>query len=297
MDLRESLRGITPPIVTPFDDDGSVDETALEAVLDHVLEGGVDAIFPNGTTGEFASLSHAERRRVLEVTVDRSAEYSVPVLAGAAATTVEETLAHVEDAADAGADAAVVVAPYFHTANDPAGNRAFFERVADESPLALLLYNIPACVGCEIAPETVEALAAHDSVIGIKDSSGDLAYLLSLVRRTPDDFLVLQGWDSLLVPALRMGADGGINALSNVFPDIYSEIVEKVREDRGRTLQAEAITPLFEVCETYGFAPVTKAGLVAEGALRSDAVRPPLVSVPAEGRVAVEEAVEGARSV
>ncbi len=297
MDLYESLRGITPPIVTPFDDDGAVDETALEAVLDYVIEGGVDAVFPNGTTGEFASLSPAERQRVLEVTVDRAEAYSVPVLAGAAATTVEETLASVEVAAAVGADAAVVVAPYFHTASDPDGNRAFFERVADESPLPLLLYNIPACVGCEIAPETVESLASHDAVIGIKDSSGDLAYLLSLIRHTPDDFLVLQGWDSLLVPALRMGADGGINALSNVFPDVYAEVAETAGEDRGRALQEEAITPLFEICETYGFAPVTKSALVVEGILRSDAVRPPLTSMPADSRVAVEEAVEAAHSV
>lgn len=278
MTLQQALEGITCPLVTPFDDAGAVDEDALESLVDALLEGGIDGLFPCGTTGEFASLTFEERRRVVELTVDR-VDGDVPVLAGAAATSVAETLESVETAADLGADAAVVVPPYFHTASDPAGNQDFFERVADESPLPLLLYNIPSCTGRPIALETLEAVADHEAIIGLKDSSGDFEYFLDAMRRTPDSFYCLQGFDTLLVPSLRMGADGGINALSNVAPAAYAEAFESAATERGNDLQA-AISGLFEPCRTHGFAPATKTALVHRGVIPTAAVRPPLVPVP-----------------
>ncbi|MCU4926260.1 dihydrodipicolinate synthase family protein [Halobacteria archaeon AArc-dxtr1] len=291
MDFRTELAGITCPIVTPFEPDPAdidssdpipIDEAALESLVDSLIQGGIDALFPCGTAGEFASLSAEERRRVTELTVSR-ADGAVPVVAGAAATSVSETLGHVHAAVDVGADAAVVVPPYFHTANDPAGNRRFFEAVADESPLPLLLYNIPQCSGDPIDLDTLEAVATHENVLGLKDSGGDFEYFLSAIRRTPADFLTLQGFDSLLVPSLRMGADGGVNGLSNVAPAVYAELFETADERRGRRLQ-DAIAPLFETTATYGFAPAAKAALAYRGTIPSDAVRPPLVPVPGTGR-------------
>ncbi|MFC6716521.1 dihydrodipicolinate synthase family protein [Natrialbaceae archaeon GCM10025810] len=301
MDLQEALRGITCPIVTPFDPDSSanpnereIDEAAYGDLVDFLLEGGIDGLFPCGTTGEFASLAPEERIRLVELTVDRveRGDRDVPVLAGAAATSVAEAVSYAEEAADAGADAAVVTPPYFHAANDPDGNRAFFEWVADRSPLPLLLYNIPVYTGRRIEPETLEAVAACENVIGLKDSSGDLEYFLSAMRRTPDDFLMLQGYDALLVPALRMGADGGVNALSNAVPEAYGELYETAGDDRGAQLQ-DAVSRLFESCATYGFAPATKTALAHRDVIPSDAVRPPLVEVPDDGRAAIEEAVDG----
>ena len=297
MSLTESLRGITCPIVTPFDaETGAVDEGALESLLEHLLAGGIDGLFPCGTTGEFASLSPEERRRVTKLTVEH-ADGEVPVVAGAAGTSVAETLSAIEDAAEVGADAAVVVAPYFHTANDPAGNQRFFEAVADASSLPLVLYNIPVCTGRAIAPETLAAVAEHETIVGLKDSSGDLEYTLAARRRTPDDFLLLQGYDSLLVPLLRMGGDGGVNALSNVLPALYGEVFDRADAERGRRLQAVAIAPLFEACTEYGFAPVTKTALAHRGVIPTDAVRPPLVAVPETGQAAIAEAVDAALQV
>ncbi len=290
MAIQRALRGITCPIVTPFDD-GAVDEPALESLLEHV-QTGADAVFPCGTTGEFASLAPDERRRVLEATVDRA---DVSVVAGAGATSVEETVGSVADAAAAGADAAVIVPPYFHTANTPAGNRRFFEAVADRASLPLLLYNIPQCTGRRIDPETVAAVADHDRIVGLKDSSGDLEYFLSVQRRTPEDFLCLQGYDALLVPALRMGADGGVNALSNALPECFAEAVERAHDDRGVELQREAITPVFEACTEFGFAPAAKAALVHRGVLPTDDVRPPLVAI--DDSSALETAVDRALEV
>ncbi|SDR35801.1 dihydrodipicolinate synthase family protein [Natronobacterium texcoconense] len=288
MTLEHDLQGITTPLVTPFDADAEeIDESALEDLVDHLLENGIDGLFPCGTTGEFASLTPAERRRVHEVVVDR-VDGEVPVLAGAAATTVEEAVDYTEHAAEIGADVAVVTEPYFHGPNAPTGNRRFFERVADRSPLPVLLYNIPPCTGGKIAVETLEAVATHENVIGIKDSSGDLEYMLSVIRRTPNEFVVLQGYDALLAPALRMGADGGLNAGSNVAPATYAELYDSFDDERGIELQ-DAIEPLFGACAEYGFAPATKTALEYRGVIPSDAVRPPLVPVPEEGQAGVAE--------
>ncbi|SFB83287.1 4-hydroxy-tetrahydrodipicolinate synthase [Halobiforma haloterrestris] len=288
--LRRALEGITCPLVTPMDADGDLDEDALADLVDHLLAGGIDGLFPCGTTGEFASLAPAERRRVVEIVVDR-ADGEVPVLAGAAATSVSETVDYVDEAADVGADAAVVVPPYFHPSNDPDGVRQFFDRVADETSLPLLLYNIPACTGEPIPLEVVETLAERESCVGLKDSSGDLEYFLSARERTPEEFLLLQGYDALLVPALRTGGDGGINALSNVAPEAYAELSETAGTERGRRLQS-AVSGLFEACDEYGFAPVTKAALAYRGVIPNDAVRPPLVPVPDDDRSRIETAVD-----
>ncbi|WP_265111469.1 dihydrodipicolinate synthase family protein [Halosolutus halophilus] len=291
MDVHTALHGITCPLVTPFDD-GSIDDEALAGLVDHLETGGIDAVFPCGTTGEFPSLAPAERLDVIERTVEHA---DVPVVAGAEATSVAETIDAVENAATAGADAAAIVAPYFTTANDPAGNRRFFEAVLAEASLPVLLYNIPQCTGQRIEPETVAAVADHERAIGIKDSSGDLAYFLSVLERTPDEFLCLQGYDAILVPSLRMGADGGVNALSNVVPEVFREVADDSHGDRARELQAEAIAPLFEACTTHDFAPATKAALVERGVLPSDDVRPPLVPVDDTGPIA--EALDRALAV
>jgi 4-hydroxy-tetrahydrodipicolinate synthase len=293
MDLRASLRGITTPTVTPFDD-GSIDHAAIVDLLAVLEEGGVDAVFPCGTTGEFPSLTAAEQRRVIETTVDHA---DVPVVAGAGATSVDGTVAAIDRAADAGADAAAIVAPYFTAANAPAGNRRFFEAVLDDASLPVLLYNIPQCTGRRIEPGTVAAVADHDRALGIKDSSGDLSYFLSVLRETPDQFLCLQGYDALLVPALRMGADGGVNALSNVVPGAFREAFDRAEDERGRTLQSEAISPLFEACTTHDFAPATKAALAHRGVVPHAGVRPPLVGVDDAGTATIGERLEAALAV
>ncbi|MDJ1431519.1 dihydrodipicolinate synthase family protein [Halostagnicola sp. A-GB9-2] len=290
MDIRDQLRGITCPMITPFAD-GTVDTGAVTDLIDHLEAGSIDALFPAGTTGEFASLSPDERRLLVEHTVERA---SVPVVAGASATDVESAVEAIDVASAAGADAAVLTPPYFHTANAPQGNQRFFETVADRSSLPLLLYNIPACTGREIAPETVVSLADHDRILGLKDSSGDLEYFLTVLDRTPEEFLMLQGYDSLLVPAMRMGADGGVNALSNVLPNVYDSALTRKHDERGRALQKNAISPLFESCKEFGFAPATKTALSYRGVIQSDRVRPPLVAVEDDGTRRIVTSVDQA---
>lgn len=297
--LPDSTR-IGCPLVTPFDgDDGeqAVDHDALASLVEHVVDGGVDALVPCGTTGEFSSLTPAERRRVIETTVDAAG--GVPVVAGASATSVGEARERIASAAEAGADAALVLPPYYLTASDPAGDQAFFARVAADSPLPIYLYDIPSVVGSSLAPETVSAVAEREPVVGIKDSSGDLAHVSEVVARTPDDFQVFQGYDALLVPAAYAGATGGINALSHLLPGEMTTAVDAVRSgdhDRARRIQRERIDPLFRFCREHGFAPAIKVALADAGVLPSAAVRPPLVLPDGDARDEIGGTVERIRA-
>lgn len=291
--LDSSFSGVLCPMVTPFDD-GDVDEAALSDLAEFILDSGIDGLFPCGTTGEFASLAPAERRYVVETVSEAAGD--APVIAGAGGTSVPETLARIDEAADAGADAAAIVGPYFHQPNRPEGARRFFEAVAEETTLPLYLYNIPMYVGSGIDAKTVGALAEYESVRGMKDTSSNFSYFLEVDRRTPEEFLMLQGYDTLLVPSLRMGAPGGVHALSNVIPEVFAELLDTADDERGATLQREAVAPLFELCVEYGFAPATKAALVHRGVIPSDEVAPPLVPLGDDRREAIGEAVDRALS-
>lgn len=288
--------GVMPALVTPFADDESVDHDALAELVEWTIEQGVDGLVPCGTTGEFASMSAAERQAVVETTVE-TADGRVPVVAGAAGTTVDEVLSHAEAAAEVGADAALVTDPFFHSANAPAGNEEFFRRVADRTPLPLYLYNIPMTTGDRVAVETVAALAAHDAVHGIKDTSGDFSYFEDVLAATPDDFRVLQGFDDHFVGGAAMGSDGGINALANVVPDAFRALCDALDDGdlaEARRLQRDVLSPLFGVCLEHGFAPTTKVTLAVRGVVDATTVRPPLVELDEEGFAAVRETVEEA---
>ncbi|ELZ96413.1 dihydrodipicolinate synthase family protein [Haloferax sulfurifontis] len=284
--------GVHCPLVTPFDG-GTVDHEALGALVDHVVDGGVDGLVPCGTTGEFASLDDAESRAVLETTVERAA--GRPVMAGTAATSVAATVDRIDVAAEVGADAALITLPYFHGSNDPSGDVAFVESVADESALPLYLYNIPACVGRSLGADAVVDLAEHGAIRGLKDSSGDLNYFSELLRRTPDAFQLFEGFDSHLVPGLVLGATGGVNALSNVVPEAF--VAAATAADRGdvaeaRRIHERHIAPLFQQCVEHGFAPATKAALRARGVLETAEVRPPLVGLDKTARGEISSLVE-----
>lgn len=292
--LDSSFTGVLCPIVTPLDE-GDIDEDALTSLTDFILNNGVDGLFPCGTTGEFASLAPDQRQQVIEIVSETAGD--APVIAGSAGTSVPETLARIDEAKTAGADAAAIVGPYFHTANSPKGTQQFFEAIAEETVLPLYLYNIPMYVGNEIDPEIVGALAEYESVHGMKDTSGDLSYFLSVDRFTPTEFVLFQGFDTLFVPALRMGSNGGVHALANVIPGVFAELLDSADTERGATLQREAVAPLFELCVEYGFAPATKAALVHRDVIPSDELKPPLVPLDKEAKTEIGEAVDRALSI
>jgi 4-hydroxy-tetrahydrodipicolinate synthase len=280
------------PTVTPFSN-GSVDAEGVADIAEFVLDGGADGLVPCGTTGEFASLTLEEYETVVSTSVD--AADGAPVLPGAASTSVPGTLERIDIAADAGADAVLIVLPYYHGANAPEGNERFLRAVLEETSLPIILYNIPSCVGQSIDADLVEAVADHPKIAGMKDTSGDLTHLLDVVRRTDDDFHLFQGWDSQLVPAVSMGATGGINAVSNYLPGLMAEAIDAAAEndmERGRDLQLNHIAPLFNTSLEFGFGPTTKAALVERGVIDDDAVRPPLVELDDDQIAAVRAVLD-----
>jgi 4-hydroxy-tetrahydrodipicolinate synthase len=285
--------------VTPFDAGGDVDADALASHVDALVEAGLDGMVPCGTTGEFASLADAERRTVIETAVD-AADGRVPVIAGAADTTVSGVLDRLRAADAAGADAGLVTLPYYHGSTAPAGQRAFLDAVADETPLPVFLYDIPSTVGEAIDPDVLAAVAEREAVVGLKDTSGDVSAVDAAVDRTPDEFAVFQGVDALLYPSASLGVDGGIHALSQAVPEVFVALGEAIREgddERALALHRRAVVPLFGRCEDHGFAPVAKVAAAHRGFVPDPRVRPPLTLPDEADRERIRADVDAALDV
>ncbi|TKX80076.1 dihydrodipicolinate synthase family protein [Halorubrum sp. SD626R] len=295
-DIDFRYGAVSSPIVTPFDADGDVDADALASHVETLVDAGLDGMVPCGTTGEFASLTDAERRTVVETTVE-AADGRVPVIAGAADTTVSGTLDHLQAVDAAGADAGLITLPYYHNSTSPAGQRAFFDAVADDAPLPVILYDIPSAVGEPIDPDVLAAVAEREAVVGLKDTTGDVSAVDVAVDRTPEAFTVVQGVDALLYPSASLGVDGGVNALSQVIPEVFVALGEALRagdDDRALTLHRRAIAPLFERCGDHGFAPATKVAAAHRGFVPDPRVRPPLTLPDEAAREAIAADVDAA---
>lgn len=217
------LDGVIPPMLTPTTSQMEVDTTALREFTAFLVDGGVHGLFPAGTTGEFSSLTLQQRRTVVRTVAEESGD--VPVLAGCGGTSVRAVEEQIQGAADGGADAAVVVTPYYFSTTQ-GGLEHFYQQVATDAPLPIYLYNIPQLTGSALERTTVARLAEHPNVVGIKDSSGDFLFFMSLLEGTPPSFNVLQGISTYAISSLEMGADGLVTGPANVFPRLTSELYE-----------------------------------------------------------------------
>jgi len=245
------MYGVGTPLVTPFELDGDLDGAALRELVAWVEDRGVDFVVPCGSTSEAELLTAAERERVIETVVEAA---SVPVLAGTGSPGYRETSAATEAAAEAGADAALVVTPFYydHGADEL---EAYYRELADEASLPIYLYSVPAYTGVRLAPETVERLADHPNVAGLKDSSGDVGEFVRTVSRTDDaDFDPMVGSARVFAQALDAGATGGILALANLLPERVSEVYERHRTDPdgARELNVELVELDRAVIGEYG---------------------------------------------
>ncbi|RLM84248.1 dihydrodipicolinate synthase family protein [Halobellus sp. Atlit-38R] len=233
-----NLAGTVVPMATPTRRSRrAVDDTALRKFTRGLVEAGVHGLFPGSSIGEFPSLTAAQNRQVIE-TVAEVADGRTNVLAGCCDTSVGAVLDKISSAEEAGADAAVVVSPYYLTTTQP-GLERFFTTIADQSALPLLLYNIPPLTGNEIGIDLVGDLAEHDNIVGLKDTSGDLNYHYRAVSETPDDFLVFQGATQLATASLGVGTDGLIAGPANVFPRVMTDLYEAY--DRGDLVEAQRL--------------------------------------------------------
>jgi 4-hydroxy-tetrahydrodipicolinate synthase len=218
---RQNLRGLIPPMVTPIQMDGGLDVSAIGRIVEHLIRGGVSGIFVLGTCGEGNALSYRKRYQLIEF-VCEAARGRVPVLVSVSDTSYEEALDLAEHAYASGAAAVVSTGPYFLSV--PMGHlEIYFERLADESRLPLVLYNMPGCTKFCLDPAMVARLAQNPKILGIKDSSGDLKYIEQLIQAvSPHQFPVLIGPEEILLPAMRLGAVGGVNGGGVLFPAVYA---------------------------------------------------------------------------
>ena len=211
----QPFRGVTTALVTPFSG-GRVDETALRRHVQTQIEGGVQALLPCGTTGESPTLSHDEHKKVVEIVIDE-ARGRVPTLAGAGSNSTREALELAEHAVKAGADALLVVAPYY---NKPTQDGLFLHYEAlGRLGRPIIVYNIPGRCGVNILPETMARMAREiPAVAGVKEATGDLSQMIRTIELCGPDFLVLSGDDSLTLPLLAVGGGGVISVASNIIP-------------------------------------------------------------------------------
>lgn len=218
------MHGVGPPVVTPFDETGAVDYDRLVALVEWLEDRGVDFLVPCGSTSEAPLLTHEERIAVIETVTDAA---TVPVIAGTGYPGKQATIETTAAAAEAGADAALIVTPYYYT-HDQDALAAYYREIADAASLPVYLYSVPKHTGVRLTPETVGSLAAHDNIAGIKDSAGDLSSFVRLVNRTQDDeFAPLVGAGGLFGSALDVGATGGILGVANIAPAAVATLYEQ----------------------------------------------------------------------
>ncbi|MFX1387766.1 MAG: 4-hydroxy-tetrahydrodipicolinate synthase [Promethearchaeota archaeon] len=233
-DFRPS--GVMPAMVTPFNKDESINEENLRNLVNHLIEQGVTGLVPVGTTGEFVNMTFEERLKVIEVVVDET-NGRVPVIAGTGETGTKLVIDMTNAAEDRGVDAVLIVSPYYLKPKAKGIYDHYFT-IAEKTDIPIILYNIPACTGVEIPWTVVEDLVDIENIVAIKDSSGDYKYFSALLEKVSDKISVLIGWDENVLGALAGGAAGCILGSANVFPKIWLEIYNHVKNNHLAEAQA-----------------------------------------------------------
>ena len=284
------FEGVYTALVTPFRD-GVVDERTLHDLVEQQVAAGVDGLAPCGSTGEAATLSHAEHRRVIEVVV-AAARGRVRVLAGTGSNSTAEAIDLTLRAKEAGADGALLISPYYNRPT-PEGIVQHYAAIARETCFPLVAYNIPSRTASNILPATFARLAEIEQVVGVKESCGDLHQVAHLIAATPADFKVLSGDDWATLPILALGGAGVISTAANVAP---ADVVELVRAFRaGDLVRARDVhyrlLPLLDAlfCETNPI-PV-KAALAMRGLIQEE-LRLPLVRISDGSRARLQLALK-----
>ncbi|CAN5862346.1 4-hydroxy-tetrahydrodipicolinate synthase [soil metagenome] len=238
----QMFRGCTVALVTPFRD-GSVDEAALRNLVDWHMEQGTPVISPVGTTGESPTLSHLEHERVISLVVEQAAGRA-KVLAGTGSNATSEAVRLTRFAERAGADGALLVAPYYNRPSQE-GLYAHYSRIAEETDLPLMLYNVPGRTARNIEPETVERLARIARVVAIKEASGSLDQVSELRSRT--ELTILSGDDSLTLPMLAVGAEGVVSVVANLVPRDVMALIEAFEQGDLQAARQRHLA-LFPLC-------------------------------------------------
>ena len=238
MDIR-NLKGSIVALVTPFHADGSVNFDKLRELVDWHIENKTDAILTLGTTGESSTMTHEEDDATLRCVIEAAAG-RVPVIAGTGSNSTQTMLEKSLRAQELGADGLLLITPYYNKANQE-GMYRHFAAVADAVTIPSILYNVPGRTGCAIAPETVERLARHPNICGIKEASGDMSYAMKIAHCIGPDFALWCGNDDITIPLLSIGGSGVISVWANVMPREVHDMVMDYLEGRREQALAAAV--------------------------------------------------------
>jgi 4-hydroxy-tetrahydrodipicolinate synthase len=286
----EWLRGCATALVTPFTSDGEVDALRFRSLIERQIAGGVSLLVPCGTTGESATMTEEEDREVIKLCVE-TARGRARVIAGTGSNSTAAAVEYSRAARDLGADALLVVAPFYNKPTQ-AGLFEHFRTIAEAvSDLPIVLYNVPGRTSSNIAAATTLKLAREvENIAAIKEASGDLSQIMAILRERPDGFRVLSGDDAVTLPLIALGADGVVSVVSNETPDLMSQLVNFALDgewERARELQYRLL-PLMEVNFIESSPGPVKAALMMMGLIEEN-FRLPLVPISEQSRERVRE--------
>ena len=281
MTTRTPFTGCGTALVTPFTTDGALDESAITRLARRQVDAGMHFLVPCGTTGESPTLNAAERRRVVELVVEAAAG-RVPVMAGAGGYDTREVIHAVGEMATAGATGILSVSPYYNKPTQE-GLYQHYKAIAESTSLPVMVYNVAGRTGSNVETATLVRLAEIPNIIGVKEASGNMEQILSILRDRPQGFLVLSGDDAWTLPLLACGADGVISVASNEVPRLMRQLVDTRNVDIQNRL-----LPLLTGNFIESNPGPAKAAMKMMGILESDTLRPPLAPMTAANRAKLE---------
>jgi 4-hydroxy-tetrahydrodipicolinate synthase len=271
------FHGVAPALVTPMLQNRSIDWKALSALINHVSQGGVDYLVVQGTTGESATTTSDEKKKIIE-TIKESNAYQLPIVYGIGGNDTESLLTQIKNTSFDGIDAILSVAPYYNKPSSRGVNE-HFNAIADACPVPVILYNIPGRTGINLSPETVLALAEHSNIIGIKEASCIIEQCIEIAFNKPKDFLLISGDDVQAVPIISIGGVGVMSVIANALPNKFSEMIHHTL--KGDFVSAQKILGHFLAIDSYLYEEGNPVGvkLILEylGLMKSQ-VRRPLAS-------------------
>jgi 4-hydroxy-tetrahydrodipicolinate synthase len=222
--MNTKFTGTGVAIVTPFHKQGTIDFTALERLLEHLISGGINYLVVQGTTAETATLTREEKNALAEFVVD-IVNKRVPLVIGIGGNNTQDVLNTIRSNSLDGYDAILSVTPYYNKPQQR-GLYLHYKSIATVSPLPIIMYNVPTRTSVNMKPEiTLQLASEFDNIIGIKEASGNIEQIMDIIRNKPKDFLVISGDDLLTLPLLGMGSDGVISVIANAYPKLFSDMV------------------------------------------------------------------------
>ena len=288
MSTIPSLRGAYTALVTPFLPDGSLDEAAIVRLVERQIDMGINGLVPVGTTGESPTTTHEEDDRIIGLTIEtvarRGLTGTLPVIAGTGSNDTSTVVTATRRAKELGADAALVVAPYYNKPDQRMLEQHYLT-VAEDGGLPIVVYNVPGRTGCNIEPATLLRIARHPNVIAVKEESGKIEQIMTILRERPPTLAVLSGDDSMTFPMLALGGDGIISVASNQVPDVMARLCATAFA--GDWAASRAIHNRYLELMRVNFIapnPVPVKAAMAEMGLLHDVLRQPLLPMADEQR-------------